>query len=68
MNSSWLLTKLSVVTKTLLGIEKVCRSQSGRAQAPDKTLPLDVSGRPVPQTDRRKTVACYVINTGILKI
>lgn len=50
--------------ETLLGIKK--KFLEVNLYADDRTLSLYVSG--ASQTDRRKTVACYIINIGIIKI
>lgn len=55
----WL--KYSLASKTFLGVSRL-------VQAADRTPPLDVSGLLASQTDLRKTVACYVINTEIVEI
>lgn len=53
--------KHSLALKKFVGVNQL-------RHVADRTLFLDVSGPLASQTDRRKTVACYIINTGIIKI
>lgn len=52
----------------MLALKKVSKSQNPFLRVADGCLPPFVSDPQASQTDRRKTVARYIINTGIRKI
>lgn len=60
--------KCVALTKHSLALKKRFLGVNERLHVTHRTLSLYVSGPSASQTDRRKTVACYIINTGIIKI